>query len=251
MSPILHVMRHGQGYHSSAVTKDGHLLRDPFLTEKGKQQCRDRCKAFTRHGHIELLVASPMRRAIQTCQLSFQPAVERGLVIVCLPHAEEVSDAPADTGSPVNVLQAEFGSAVNFDHLEEGWFKHDGEFAIDPKAVKARATKLRQWLKARPEKEIAMVSHGFFNHYLCEEVDDDGQQTTPWWNEAELRTYTFSDDENDNIAKIYETPESLTARGASAGNERPMSPKVNIPSTRGSNPDEHYIKPDDSATASR
>lgn len=130
---------------------------------------------------IELLVASPMRRAIQTCQLSFQPAVERGLVIVCLPHAEEVSDAPADTGSPVNVLQAEFGSAVNFDHLEEGWFKHDGEFAIDPKAVKARATKLRQWLKARPEKEIAMVSHGFFNHYLCEEVDDDGQQTTPWY----------------------------------------------------------------------
>lgn len=130
---------------------------------------------------IELLVASPMRRAIHTCQLSFQPAVERGLVIVCLPHAEEVSDAPADTGSPVNVLQAEFGSAVNFDHLEEGWFKHDGEFAIDPKAVKARATKLRQWLKARPEKEIAMVSHGFFNHYLCEEVDDDGQQTTPWY----------------------------------------------------------------------
>ena len=121
-----------------------------------------------------------MRRAIQTCQLSFSPAVDRGLIIVCLPHAEEVSDAPADTGSPIDVLQAEFGSGVDFDHLAQGWFKHDGEFAIEPKIVKARAKKLRQWLKARPEKEIAMVSHGFFNHYLCEEVDDDGQQTTPW-----------------------------------------------------------------------
>ncbi|KAI5364003.1 Putative histidine phosphatase superfamily, clade-1 [Septoria linicola] len=248
MPPILHVMRHGEGFHSHAVTKDGHLIRDPSLTDKGKQQCRDRCKAFTRHDKIELLVASPMRRAIQTCQLSFAPVVDRGLIIVCVPHAEEVSDAPSDTGSPVDVLRAEFGQGVDFDHLKHGWFEHKGEFAVDPKTVKLRATKLRQWLKARPEKEIAMVSHGFFNHFLCEEVDDNGEQTTPWWNEAELRTYTFAEDQ-DESARIYETEESLTARGATADNDRPASPKVNIPSTRGSNPNERYIKIDDASRA--
>lgn len=130
---------------------------------------------------IELLIASPMRRAIQTCQLSFAPAVERGLIIVCLPHAEEVSDAPSDTGSPIETLQAEFSQGVDFDHLKHGWFEHKGEFSVEPKTVKVRATKLRQWIKARPEKEIGLVSHGFFNHFLCEEVDDNGEQTTPWY----------------------------------------------------------------------
>ena len=61
------------------------------------------------------------------------------------------------------------------------------------------------------------------------------------WNEAELRTYTFSD-EDDETARIYETEESLSARGATADDVRPMSPKVNNPSTRGSNPNEHYTK---------
>lgn len=101
------------------MTKDGHLLHDPSLTEKGKQQCIDRCKDFDRHDKIELLLASPLRRAIQTCQLAFAPCVERGLVIIALPTAEEVSDAPSDTGSPVEDLIKEFGDEkVDFDHLK-------------------------------------------------------------------------------------------------------------------------------------
>ena len=69
------------------------------------------------------------------------------------------------------------------------------------------------------------------------------------WNEAELRSYTFSN-EDDEVARIYETEESLTARGATADDVRPMSPKVNDPSTRGTNPDEHYIKIDGATKAS-
>ncbi|KAM3414108.1 hypothetical protein BST61_g10766 [Cercospora zeina] len=182
-----------------------------------------------------------MRRAIQTCQLSFAPAVERGLIITVLAYAEEVSDAPSDTGSPIETLKAEFTQGVDFDHLKDGWFEHKGEFSVEPKTVRVRATKLRQWIKARPEKEIALVSHGFFNHFLCEEVDDAGEQTTPWWNEAELRSYTFSD-KDDDTARIYETEESLFARGATADDVRPISPKVNDPSTRGIQPNESYIK---------
>jgi hypothetical protein len=61
------------------------------------------------------------------------------------------------------------------------------------------------------------------------------------WNEAELRTYTFAN-EADETARIYETEESLSARGATADDVRPTSPKVNNPSTRGSNPNEPYTK---------
>lgn len=54
---------------------------------------------------------------------------------------------------------------------------------------------------------------GFFNHYLTGDVDNNGKQTTPWWEETELRTFTFVD--GDENAAIKETEESLTARGAS------------------------------------
>lgn len=77
------------------------------------------------------------------------------------------------------VLREEFGK-VDFEFLKHEWFVRTGEFSSDPKAVNARAKKLRKWIKQRPQKEIALVSHGFFNHFLTGEVDDEGQQTTPW-----------------------------------------------------------------------
>lgn len=41
------------------------------------------------------------------------------MVIVALPAAEEVSDAPSDTGSEVDALKKEFGDdKVDFDHLK-------------------------------------------------------------------------------------------------------------------------------------
>lgn len=44
--------RHGQGYHST--TSNGHLLRDPELTEKGRAQCAARCASFDRHDKASL-----------------------------------------------------------------------------------------------------------------------------------------------------------------------------------------------------
>lgn len=128
---------------------------------------------------IELLLASPLRRALQTCQLSFAPCLERGLVIVAVPHAEEVSTTPSDTGSAREILAKEF-DAVDFHLLKGDWFSREGEFTSDAKAVNERAKKLRKWIKQRPEKEVALVSHGFFNHFLTGEVNDRGEQTTPW-----------------------------------------------------------------------
>ena len=93
--------------------------------------------------------------------------------------AEEASDAPCDTGSELEVLQAEFPANVDFDNVKHGWWVHEGEFAFEPKALISRAAKLRRWIKARPEKEIVLVAHGFFNHFLTGDVDIEGNQTTP------------------------------------------------------------------------
>lgn len=196
MPPILHIMRHGQGYHS--IAENGHSIRDPHLTGHGESQCRARRSDFQRHDQVELLLASPLRRALQTCAISMMPCLDRGLQIIALPIAEECSDAPSDTGSDPADLRSEFSDkfgkeSIAFDHVAEGWHVHEGEYAIDPGALIRRAAKLRRWIKARPEKEVVLVAHGFFNHYITGDVDEKGQQTTPWWNEAELRTFQFVD----------------------------------------------------------
>jgi broad specificity phosphatase PhoE len=144
---------------------------------------------------IELLVASPLRRALQTCALTFEPCLKRGLTIIALPMAEEASNAPCDTGSEVDLLKVDFPTQIDFDNVKHGWWVHEGQYAFEPKALIARAAKLRRWIKNRPEKEVALVAHGFFNHYLTGDVDENGEQTTPWWNETELRTYTFVEDQ--------------------------------------------------------
>jgi broad specificity phosphatase PhoE len=161
---------------------------------------------------VELLLASPLRRALQTCELSFAPVVKRGLKIVALPIAEEASDAPCDTGSEVDVLKAEFPDIVDFDHVKHGWYVHEGEYAVDPKSLNARAAKLRRFIRDRPEKEVVLVSHGFFNHYITGDVNEKGEQTTPWWKETELRTFVFLDGGEE--AMIKETDESMLRRGA-------------------------------------
>lgn len=91
-----------------------------------------------------------------------------------------------------------------------------GEYASEPKALIARAAKLRRWIKARPEKEVALVAHGFFNHFLTGDVDGNGEQSTPWWNEAELRTYTFveGDSLKDFPAVVGGTPDVNGEDGA-------------------------------------
>ena len=105
------------------------------------------------------------------------------------------------------------------DNVHYGWWVHDGEYAFEPKALLNRAAKLRRWIKNRPEKEVVLVAHGFFNHYITGDVNEQGEQTTPWWNEAELRTYNFVDGdayvgggkdvEGEDGAAIQETAESL------------------------------------------
>ena len=170
---------------------------------------------------VELLLASPLTRAIQTCEITFAPELERGLVIIAVPHAEEASDNPSDTGRDIEILRKEFPTQVDFNHVKHGWELHDGEFAVDRDHLTTRARKLRRWVRGRPEKEVVLVSHGFFNHYLTGDVNDKGEQTTGWWRETELRTYFFLDGDDD--ALIKETEDSIKQRKAEEDQEKMKS----------------------------
>ena len=140
------------------------------------------------------------------------------------------------------------GQPVDLALVTDGWNSNVGKWAPDTKALEARARETRQWLKARPEKEVVLVTHGGFLHYLTEDWTDadklfgtclllrqrderDEEVVTNWilltggfavagtgWENAEFRSYQFTDDPSTNAA-LEETAESRDRR---RGTEKPL-----------------------------
>ena len=161
-------LTHSQGYHNLSIAN--HALHDPSLTPYGEEQCRRLNQYFPDHQNVELLVASPIRRTIYTTLLSFEPGVKRGLKVIALPELQETSDLPCDTGSDLATLHKEFhDQPVDLSLVHTGWNSKTGKWAPDAEAIATRCREARQWLKSRPEKEIVVVTHGGFLHYLTED----------------------------------------------------------------------------------
>jgi broad specificity phosphatase PhoE len=158
-------------------------------------------------------MASPMKRTIQTCQIAFQPEVDRGHKILLMPLAQESSDDPMDTGSTEEEIREAFGDLVDTQRLEifPYWHTNDGKFAVDADSLIRRAIMLRKVLRDRPEKNIALVSHGSFAHYIVGNVDKDGTQVTRMWSNTECRSYQFVS-ETDDVAELVELEESKARR---------------------------------------
>jgi broad specificity phosphatase PhoE len=160
MTPTIHCVRHAQGYHNLSVAN--HNLPDPLLTSFGEEQCRNLRKKFPYMGSIDLVVASPLKRTINTALLAFEPVLrEKGLKVIALPELQETSDLPCDRGSAPELLAKEFeGKPVDLSLVKPGWDSKRMKWAPTSTAIEKRAGDARRWLMARPEKEIVVVSHG-------------------------------------------------------------------------------------------
>lgn len=111
---------------------------------------------------VDLVVASPLKRTINTALLSFEPVIkEKGLKVIALPELQETSDLPCDTGTSPEVLAKEYeGKPVDLNLVKPGWDNKRMKWAPTATAIEKRAGDARRWLMARPEKEIVVVSHG-------------------------------------------------------------------------------------------
>lgn len=59
-------------------------------------------------------------------------------------------------------------------------------------ALTGRARWVRRWLRDRAEREIVVVAHGDILRYIT-----DGTNSGEPWRNAEVKVYTFLNDEND------------------------------------------------------
>jgi broad specificity phosphatase PhoE len=178
----IHCVRHAQGYHN--LNEANHQIQDPDLTPLGEQQCATLNANFPYHSKITHLVASPLRRTLYTCLLSFPTEVQRGLKVVALPELQETSDLPCDTGSEPSVLASEFGSGrfagtVDLGLAKEGWNTKQGRWSPNTSAIEARARDARIWLRnlaqsasrsSNGDIDIVVVTHGGYLHYFTEDV---------------------------------------------------------------------------------
>ncbi|AEO58779.1 hypothetical protein MYCTH_2306347 [Thermothelomyces thermophilus ATCC 42464] len=241
MPTYIHLVRHAQGVHN--LCAENHALPDPDLTPLGKEQCAQLAKTFPYQGQLTHLVASPLRRTIYTCLLSFEPALrarDSSLVrrtVVALPDVQEVSASPCDTGSDPSALAAEFGPGgqVDLSLVAPGWNVKTGGSAFAPvmDRLEARARRARAWLRelgrrfeaAHPGRDahVAVVTHGGFLHFLTQDWDGMNPQAGTGWANTEWRTYVFAEEQgqdgaggDEGQARLRETDASWRRRRGSA-----------------------------------
>lgn len=192
MPTYIHLVRHAQGVHN--LSHENQQFPDPDLTPLGEDQCATLRDNFPYHDKVTHLVASPMRRTLRTCLLSFSPEVEAGKKVVALPEVQELSTLPCDIGSEPEVLAKDFDpSQVDLSLVKKGWNDKSRGSPWEPtiKSLEARAQKSRLWLrdlaaqsKDAEEVHIVVVSHGGFIHFLTEDWDGmnpaAGKCTSPW-----------------------------------------------------------------------
>lgn len=155
-------------------------IPDPPLTAFGKADCNERSiTAMSAERMLSLthIVASPMRRTLQTALLYFAPvlAARPDLKIIALPILKERGKSAASTGSDVDVLKKDFaGLPIDFSFVHKGWEFENMEYLAcqcDARAEKAREQLF--WVGEDKEKwvgkgkYIAVVGHGgLFQHIV-------------------------------------------------------------------------------------
>lgn len=158
----VYLLRHGYStfQESYDATNEDPGFIDARLAERGHEQVRLAAAAIPNLG-IELVVTSPLTRAIQTV-LGIFDGTPLPPVLVDARVRERLGDM-CDIGRSPAELAEEYPN-LDFAHLPERWW-YDGPLdargvPMEPwPEVEARARQFGDWLRSRPEATILVVSH--------------------------------------------------------------------------------------------
>ncbi|KPM41158.1 hypothetical protein AK830_g5408 [Neonectria ditissima] len=224
MPVTIHLVRHAQGIHN--LCQENESIPDPALTELGEQQCRELRAQFPHHDKVTRLFASPLRRTLNTCLLSFgrletaDTAQNPHGPVVAIPELQEVSDSPCDTGSDAAILRREFAGLVDLQRVYDGWnavpewVSWQAKIAeLQARALRARLV-LREMLQFAGEDEhVVVVTHGAFLHFFTGDYYGIVPPRATAWNNTEVRSFQFLDPEGcDPEALLVETAPSWEIR---------------------------------------
>eukprot|EP01132_Coremiostelium_polycephalum_P008405 gene8405-10322_t len=185
------LIRHGQSTYNAAALANGGkdpYLFDARLTELGISQAEGLGDVIRDNlQDVQLIVSSPMTRALDTTRRGFAALIKEGKVpLEVIPYHSESLISSDDNGRPKSVVSLEFPE-FNFDRFvleERWWYVPDhlkSDLSIDSEEyfktvgykeseehLLNRINTFKQWLLARPEQVIAVVGHSDFFYHLFE-----------------------------------------------------------------------------------
>jgi broad specificity phosphatase PhoE len=136
---------------------------------------------------VELVVVSPLNRTLETALHCFAHLVtpatskdkdsmetKRGKVpfVAVESLREQTGKHPCDRRVSIKLKQKEFPQ-IDFQeiaHDEDPYYSKHGKSREPQDSVIERIGEFMKWLEARPEKEIAVVSHGSYLLYLFQHI---------------------------------------------------------------------------------
>lgn len=223
ITKIVHFQRHGQGYHNllGEVLREAGLkpsvdsmdpavnpwlrpeIVDSPLTEKGKEECRQQCGRAALL-NPELVIVSPLLRAIQTAQISFGHVLDQP-DIPWVAHEgcrEEVGVLVCNKRRPLSLIQADYPN-VEFagEMTEEDTLWHPTERESGISKSDRIYDFLVNYLAKRPESEIAVVGHSATLFHMCNAVIDcgDDQDLSSWFLTSEIRSMQLTFQQNTHL----------------------------------------------------
>jgi hypothetical protein len=220
---VIHFQRHGQGYHNligemyrellgrSINIDDTDPSQNPFireetldspLTEKGRLECAARRNEASKL-KPEVVIVSPLHRAIQTSILSFADHVPSVKWIAHEGAREQLGWLQCNKRRPLAATKLEFPNVDFSEMLELGdedclWHPTERE---SPVAETDRIYKfLTEFIMDRPEQELAIVGHSAWLFTMCNAVVDCGDDNLlkSLFQTSEIRSMRLS---------FYKTPE--------------------------------------------
>ena len=208
---VVHFQRHGQGYHNllyKMMGEAGNPVEDiyerdpkknPFvreelidspLTSQGRDEClakREEAKRL----NPELIVVSPLHRAVQTAQLTY---ADRVGVVRFVAHdlcREELGLLMCNKRRPLSESIRDFPNvefSMTSGEEDTLWMPNERE---KPTAKSQRVySLLADYIQHRPEKEISVVGHSAYFFNMCNAVLDcgDDEELASWFGTSEIRS---------------------------------------------------------------
>ncbi|TAQ89680.1 Sedoheptulose-bisphosphatase/4-nitrophenylphosphatase [Chlorociboria aeruginascens] len=102
-----------------------------------------------------------MRRTLQTAQQGLGWLMKRGVPVIVRAEWQENSAKPCDCGSDISVMEKEWPQ-FDWSEIDPVYPAKTGIYEHSMSGLVQRGIEARKWLKNRPEKVIAVVSHSGF-----------------------------------------------------------------------------------------
>jgi broad specificity phosphatase PhoE len=180
MRRIIHCIRHGVAEHNILYPLIGKKAyygeenTDTKLVQTGIDQAITLGKNWGEKKKIDLVVVSPLSRTLQTASYIFQ-----GIHVPILTH-ELLREYPMGMETPnkrsnKDLLENIYPN-INFSLLlsnKDNLWREDKEET--PEELRIRVKKIKEWLKRRPEKNIALISHATFIYQFLYDIFNDDE----------------------------------------------------------------------------